>query len=186
MLNLVRSFRWNQVTTQSIVRVLISSYFIALSVGIFPGTDVSVLLDGFLAGWLSTFLTHLAVFTLAVMILLGVQRRAAALLLGIMVFWASYMALMSLQSAELLGSFWRDLALVGALILTYADSDGGYESPGPELYAAISRDGGLVGADGRQRSRTIGLIRRISHPRSRQRNEVEEQFRKDLSAARPS
>ena len=139
-----RSFSWQKVTTQNVVRILISSYFIAFAIGVFPGTDVSVLLDQFLPAWISTFLTHLGVFTLAVMILTGVQRRAAALLLAIMVFWASYMILMSGPTVDVLGNFWRDLALIGALIMTYADADsycqniGGSRHPALAAYLAIS------------------------------------------------
>lgn len=184
-----RSFSWQKVTTQNVVRILISSYFIAFAIGVFPGTDVSVLLDQFLPAWISTFLTHLGVFTLAVMILTGVQRRAAALLLAIMVFWASYMILMSGPTVDVLGNFWRDLALIGALIMTYADADSGYVGPGPAFIRSISRRGGTIGDDDRPTSRTMSMIRRMSRPSPQidpKTAAEQERYREDLSAARAS
>lgn len=189
MLTAVRKItRIRSISTQSVVRILISSYFIALAFGVFPGTDISVLLEDFLPFWMATALTHTAVFLLAVMILVGLQRRAAALLLSIIVFWASYMVLMEAPTADVLGGFWRDLALIGALIMTYADADGGYQGPGPAFIRSLSQRGPEVGEDGRTPSRTLGMIRRISRPISRNTEIAAEQerYREDLSAARAS
>jgi len=108
---------------QSVVRLLIVSYFMALAIGLIPGTDITVLADPFMP-WLSArILTGTIVFTLACLILVGIQRRAAALLLAIVLFWASYIVMLSAEGANILGGFWRDLALIGALILTYADTE---------------------------------------------------------------
>ena len=106
----------------TVVRLLISSYFMALAVGLIPGTDLAVLARPFLPELAALFAIGLVVFSLAVMVLVGFHRRAAALLLAIVLFWASYVSMMSGNGADI-GAFWRDLALIGALILTYADTE---------------------------------------------------------------
>jgi hypothetical protein len=40
-----------------------------------------------------------------------------------MTFFASYLTMLSLGVADELASFWRDLALIAALVLTYSDHD---------------------------------------------------------------
>ena len=49
------------------------------------------------------------------MVLIGVGRRVAALLLSLLLFWASYL---TMYMGNDLGAFWRDLALIGGLLLT--------------------------------------------------------------------
>jgi uncharacterized membrane protein YphA (DoxX/SURF4 family) len=107
----------------SVLRLLIVSYFMTLAIGLIPGTDITVLADPFMP-WISArILTGTIVFTLASLILVGIQRRAAALLLAIVLFWASYIVMLSAEGAHNIAGFWRDLALIGALILTYADTE---------------------------------------------------------------
>ena len=104
----------------TVVRLLIVSYFVALALHIIPGTDMSVLLRPFIPPFWATLLTSAAVILMSGMIIAGFHRRAAALLLALGTFWASYMAMLNAPVHEL-GAFWRDLALIGALIMTYAD-----------------------------------------------------------------
>lgn len=107
------------------VRLLISSYFIALGTGAIGGTDLSVLLVPFLPATAAKIITGAAVALLACLVLVGIHRRAAALLLAIALFWSSYLSLLSSSGHADIGGFWRDLALIGALILTYADAGRG-------------------------------------------------------------
>jgi len=111
------------VSGHSVVRLLIVSYFMALAIGLIPGTDIAILADPFMPWIAARVLTGAAVFVLASLILFGIQRRAAALLLAVVIFWASYVTMLSAEGAQVLGGFWRDLALIGALILTYADTE---------------------------------------------------------------
>ncbi len=107
----------------SAVRLLIVSYFMALAIGVIPGTDVTVLAEPFMPWVAARILSGVVVFGLASLILVGIHRRAAALLLAIVIFWASYVTMLSSEGAQVLGGFWRDLALIGALILTYAETE---------------------------------------------------------------
>jgi hypothetical protein len=53
------------------------------------------------------------------MVLLGKQTRLAALILGLLTFYASYLHMVQMGIDHVLGAFWRDMALVAALMLTY-------------------------------------------------------------------
>lgn len=106
----------------TLIRILIASYFVAFALQIIPGTEVAVLLRPFLSDVSALMIANAAVLASAVAIVVGWQRRAAALLLALMLFWASYLCMIE-QPEKGLGGFWRDLALIGALMLTYADTE---------------------------------------------------------------
>lgn len=168
-------------STQCVVRMLIASYFIALSLGAFPGTDISALLDEFLKPRLSAVLTHGTVFVLSTMILFGIHRRMAALVLAILVFWASYMQLMASPDSDVLGAFWRDLALMGALIMTYAEAPSEDDVRTLEFLRSVQKNASVPEA--RPTSTTGRFVSRISMPRSRtvEQRKAEEKYRQDLS-----
>lgn len=110
------------ITGQAVVRVLISLYFIALGAGLISGTEPAILLYAFLPALPAKLLAGALFVTLASCILIGFKRRHSALLLAIVMFWSSYVVMLALPPAQDLGGFWRDLALIGGLILTYADT----------------------------------------------------------------
>jgi uncharacterized membrane protein YphA (DoxX/SURF4 family) len=101
------------------VRMLIASYFMATAIGSIPGADTGALLSPLLTEPLSRVIGGSLVFTLATMILLGKQTRLAALILGLLTFYASYLQMVQIGIDHVLGAFWRDMALVAALMLTY-------------------------------------------------------------------
>ena len=131
-------------TGHFVVRLLIVSYFVALAFGIIDGTDLAVLMTPFLPEFAAKVISGFGVVGLSVMILFGFHRRLAALLLAIILFWCSYLASISPAGFEDIGSFWRDLALIGALLLTYADAPSAALSPD---YGTLPQGGKLV-ADG--------------------------------------
>jgi uncharacterized membrane protein YphA (DoxX/SURF4 family) len=110
-------------TGANLIRILIASYFLALGVGVIPGTDVSALFSAVLPAPYAGFLAGGIVFVLAYLVLIGAWLRPAALLLALVVFWSSYISVSHMGFAEQLGGFWRDMALIAALILTYAETD---------------------------------------------------------------
>ena len=112
----------SHLTSHTVVRLLISSYFMALGLGIIPGTDVGRLARPFLPDVAAGIASGAVVSGLALCILVGFHRRAAALLLAIVIFWASYLSMLFVEDSTGIAGFWRDLALIGALILTYADT----------------------------------------------------------------
>lgn len=109
-------------SAQNLVRILISSYFIAVSLGLIYGTDGSVLAESLLPGEHAGLIGNAVVFGLAYLVLMGIWLRPAALLLALTMFWSSYIANFGAEGPLAVGEFWRDLALIGALFLTYAQS----------------------------------------------------------------
>lgn len=104
---------------QMSVRMLIASYFMASALGSIPGADTGALLAPVLAEPFGRVVAGSIVFTLAAMVLVGKHTRMAALLLGLMTFYASYLQMVQIGIDHVLGAFWRDMALVAALMLTY-------------------------------------------------------------------
>lgn len=112
-----------RISAQVITRLLIVSYFVAIALGLNTGFELSLLAETFLPPVPAQYLMQLSILILCVMVLCGVWRRPAALLLALIVFWTSYL---TLYAGGEIGTFWRDLALIGGLLLTanvttYAD-----------------------------------------------------------------
>ena len=120
-------------TLQAVVRVLIACYFISGAAGLIPGMDLTPLAAQVLDTPWDGMAASLSVFALSLLILAGHMLRPAALLLSIAVFWSSYMQAVSLGIDGALGTFWRDLALIGALLLTYTETDT-REAPARKLF----------------------------------------------------
>jgi|GEM_PF-5548473 len=110
---------------QAALRMLIASYFIAVALGLIPGTDLGILFSGVLFPPHDGATAAGIVFVLSFMIMIGMATRAAALILALLTFYASYLSMIALGVEQELGSFWRDLALIGALLLTYSEPAAG-------------------------------------------------------------
>lgn len=102
-------------TGQNLVRILIASYFLAVAIGLIPGTGISALSAQVLPDGPARIVGNGVLFSLSYLVLVGAWLRVSALLLATLVFWSSYVAHMGVN----LEAYWRDMALVGALILTY-------------------------------------------------------------------
>lgn len=109
---------------QALIRIVIASYFIAGALGLIAGVDLTTLFEQALPApieGIAPAASVLSVLILSMLILSGHWLRPAALLLSIAMFWSSYLEMMALGVSDQLGQFWRDLALIGALMLTYAE-----------------------------------------------------------------
>lgn len=138
----IAAFRSSQIFSGHFaVRLLIVSYFIALALGLIKGVDLAVLAAPFMPTTFAKIVSGLGVVGLSAMILFGYHRRLAALLLAIVLFWCSYLASLSPLGLEDIGSFWRDLALIGALLLTYADAEGDKQAP---AYGTLPQGGQIA------------------------------------------
>jgi uncharacterized membrane protein YphA (DoxX/SURF4 family) len=98
-----------------VTRILILSYFLALAMGLIEGADLSRLTAPFLTAPYDTYMISGIVVALSAFILFGLLRRPAALVLSMILFWASYMTMYA--NGDLTG-FWRDLALIGGLLMS--------------------------------------------------------------------
>ena len=104
---------------QSWLRILIASYFIAVALRLIPGTDFALLLGLIADRGTANLLAAISVFSLAYMVMIGCCLRVAALLLSLMTFFAAFVGYVGPQGSGDLAAFWRDLAMVAALMLTY-------------------------------------------------------------------
>lgn len=108
---------------QNLVRIVIASYFLAVSLGLIPGTVAWPLAAPFLPEPYADLAGKAVIFTTAYLVLVGVWLRVSALLLATVLFWSSYIQNIGQNiGPDNLEGFWRDLALIGALILTYTQT----------------------------------------------------------------
>lgn len=103
----------------TVTRLLVVSFFIAVSLGLVQGADFKLLATPFLPEDTAIYAMHAMVLALSVMVLANVFRRRAALVLALMVFWSSYITLFAGGDVS---AFWRDLALIGGLIMSATDA----------------------------------------------------------------
>lgn len=108
------------ISPRGIMRLLVLSYFIALSLGWIGGSAMLGFMLPLLPGDIALRLMQGLILGLSVLILVGIGRRHAALILALVVFFSSYT---TLYGGGDISAFWRDLALIGALLMT-ADFSG--------------------------------------------------------------
>ncbi len=169
-------------TGHSVVRLLIVSYFIALALGVIQGTDVSVLATAILPPSVASLVMSGIVLLLSGLILIGWHRRAAALVLALAMFWSSYLAMMNAPDQNL-GAFWRDLALIGALVMTYADGNrrsSHAATDGDDTSSVTSKLSNVF------HSTRTAISRPSARSTSKGTSEKTELYRKDLDIVRAS
>lgn len=103
------------ISPRGIMRLLVLSYFIAGSLGWLGSTALMQFMIPVLPAEAAIRLMQGLILGLSLLILLGVGRKHAALTLALIVFFSSYTAL---YAGGDIGAFWRDLALIGALLMT--------------------------------------------------------------------
>lgn len=103
------------VDASTITRLLVVSYFIALALNVVNGANINLLATPFMQEHVANLFMRSVVLLLSGMILFGVLRRPAALIQALVVFWPSYMMLFAGGDVS---EFWRDLALIGGLIMS--------------------------------------------------------------------
>jgi len=110
-------------TAQNLLRIVIASYFLAVALNLIPGTSLTILAEQLLPVHVAAPLSAMVVFALAFFVMIGLYMRPAALVLGLMTLFASYLQMIELGVSDELGTFWRDLVLIAALMLTYAENE---------------------------------------------------------------
>lgn len=105
-------------------RVLIAFYFIAVGAGFAEGVSLAPVFETFLDPSIAGGVSNAVLFTMGFLVIVGSFLRAVALgMAGLLL--ASY-----ILTAAKVGNWhppqtiWRDIALIGALILTYAQREG--------------------------------------------------------------
>lgn len=166
-------------STVGVTRFLVVSYFIGVGLGLVEGVDIAVLTYAFVPDPVAKWLASLLFLGLSFLILVGFWRRLAALLLALAVFWASYLTMVIQSGPDQIGSFWRDLALIGALLLTYRQNE-------PDLRKS-RQDSRVPKGDRPEPSDTKSQtqdVRRITTGKPRPKRVRTEIYRQDLETIR--
>ncbi len=109
--------------THTTLRVMIASYFLAVALKLIPGTDLALLFAPLLPSPYAGAAAAGLVFVFSFMIMLGMATRVAALMIGLMTFYSSFLTTMSASESGSIGAFWNDLALIAALLLIYGEPE---------------------------------------------------------------
>ncbi|WP_102110115.1 hypothetical protein [Oceaniglobus roseus] len=100
----------------ALVRVLIASYFLA-SIGLIDNIADASFLDSLPGPRPSDAFVASILYAACFTVIIGRFVRPAALLLSVFFFCSSYSAAMPTLSLNALTEFWRDMALIGALMM---------------------------------------------------------------------
>ncbi|EAR50400.1 hypothetical protein OG2516_02753 [Oceanicola granulosus HTCC2516] len=112
-----------QTTGQNLIRIVIASYFMAAALGLISGTHATPLFAHWLAPDLARSVGGAVSFLISFTLLCGFAIRATALVMAMVVFWSSFIAAYGPAPTAGVDQFWRDLALISALMLTYLSRD---------------------------------------------------------------
>lgn len=104
--------------TQDTARMMIACYVLARSLGLAGESQVDRLLpDLQLPGTYADAAAQAVLVVLGLALMLGIQVRLTALLLGLHLFWTSFVLTWLSGGVAGLDAFWRDLTLTAALAL---------------------------------------------------------------------
>lgn len=106
-------------TGLNLLRIVIGSYFMALSLDLVAGLDVATLFRQMLPHAVADIVGSTLLLCLSAAVMAGYQLRLAALSLALLVFCSSLVQNLMVVTPESLSAFWRDLALATAVLLTY-------------------------------------------------------------------
>ncbi|SLN43597.1 hypothetical protein ROG8370_01847 [Roseovarius gaetbuli] len=104
----------------NLIRIVIGSYFMALSIGLVAGLDPAAIFTPLMPTLLADILGGTVMFMLSACFMAGIQLRLVALSLAIFVFSNSLTQNMLHVVPGSVSAFWRDLTLTCAVLLTYS------------------------------------------------------------------
>jgi len=112
-------------TVLSVVRILIASYFLATATGLIFEPASRTVFDAVLLKHHAQLVSTSYLFITAFAIMVGFVVRPAALLLAVYIFWSGFLHFDQMGTPEALAGFWRDMALLGAILLVAVTQPGG-------------------------------------------------------------
>ncbi len=127
MSGITRKQKKTQEVAHALARVLIASYFMAKAIGLIidPSSMAQFLslsnVPDYLR-WPNAGFELLA----ALAIMVGFQTRMAAALLALYLFWSSFILNYTPGDPYAIGAFWRDLAMIGGLLMLFSHGRGRY------------------------------------------------------------
>jgi len=115
-----KSERWLDHTGLNLIRIVIGSYFMAISLGMIHGVDRAALFAPALPAPMAQWAGSALLFGLSLAFMSGLCLRLSALTLGLFVLASSVAEHFLFAQVGTMSFFWRDLALVGAVLLSYS------------------------------------------------------------------
>ena len=107
-------------TELTIARILIAFYFIAVSVGLADGVSLAPLFGTILDDLMAHYASSALLFSMGFLVLMGTAIRGVALMTAGLLIATYIVTAASTGDWVLPKTIWRDVALIGALVLTYA------------------------------------------------------------------
>jgi uncharacterized membrane protein YphA (DoxX/SURF4 family) len=127
------------------IRLLVASYFLAVGFGLVPGTGLQGLTGLILPEPAANLLAGIVVLVIACMILADRWVLISALSLSTLLFVSSYVTMVQIGVVDELGQFWRDIALIGALLLAHTLPKQAPESEPVKIFSKPGLGRGVVG-----------------------------------------
>ncbi len=127
------------------IRLLVATYFLAVGFGLVPGTGLQGLTGLVLPEPAANLLAGIIVLVIAGMILADRWVMVSAICLSVLLFVSSYATMIQIGVAEELGQFWRDIALIGALLLAHALPRKSVKSEPVKIFSKPGAGQGVVG-----------------------------------------
>jgi len=112
--------RWLNQTGQNIIRVVIGSYFTAVSLDLVNGVDQRALFATLMTPESADLVGSTLLLGLSVAFMIGVSLRLTGLMLALFVFSSSLLQNFLHFESGNLSHFWRDLALICGVLLNYS------------------------------------------------------------------
>jgi len=113
--------RWLDQTGQNMIRIVIGSYFMALSLDFVVGVDQAALFSTFLSAEAADLVGSTILLVVSLAFMVGTQLRLSSLMLAMFVLSSSMIQNFMYFEIQNLSQFWRDLALICAVMLNYSN-----------------------------------------------------------------
>ncbi|MFU8778278.1 MAG: hypothetical protein ACNA7M_11485 [Roseovarius sp.] len=106
-------------TGLNLIRIVIGSYFLAVSLDLVSGFDAATLFAPLVPPAAADLIGATLLFCLSAALMAGLHLRLAALSLALLIFCSSLLQNLIVVTPESLSAFWRDLTLAASVLLTY-------------------------------------------------------------------
>lgn len=115
-----RTQTWLDHTGLNLIRIVIGSYFFAISMGLISGFDPTALFVPYLNPLTADLIGTMVLFSLTVIYMTGYQLRLSCLALALFVLSSSLAQNILFLGNGTISDFWRDLTMVCAVLLSYS------------------------------------------------------------------
>lgn len=112
--------RWINQTGLNLIRIVIGSYFMAVSLDLVVGVDHKVMFEPFLGPEISDLVGSTLLFFASALFMTGISLRLTSIFLAVYVLSSSIIQNFIHFHPDNVSEFWRDLTLACAVMLNYS------------------------------------------------------------------